>query len=424
MRTLAVVLVAASLSYLATAYPQDQRVLAKPHSPHVSKGPINPAWSMSFRHQQSITTSPSTGFVAFGDSYSAGIGTGFKGKEDDCRHGLHSHAKLIALDLAKSQGGPNTTAFQFLSCTGATTADVLSGAEDSQIDNFNTSLPADFALLSVGGNDLGFFEVMNACVFRFYNFYSGTCESALANSQQHIESTEFEESLRILIMEILDKVRWEKKPWFFITMTGYARFFNEVTDECDDMSFGVWWNGPKLTKKLRSSMNALVLTVNAKIRKTVEMINSSFTKEKIVFVDYDDAFEGHRFCELNVTEPDYNRNDTWFFLVGGNDNARNKTKSAATMYSKTLPPTSPLVGPSTCLMPAQRRGDWGELALCYMAMAKHRDPTLRLARENITPLKNSGWYVPTYYAKTFHPRTLGQEAIRDAIYAKWHELEE
>ncbi|KAI5863220.1 SGNH hydrolase [Durotheca rogersii] len=363
-----------------------------------------------------------TGFAAFGDSYSAGIGTGFEGKEDDCRHGLHSHAALVAADLLAGQGGRNATTFQFLSCTGATTQQILSGSQDSQIDALNASLPIDFALLSIGGNDLGFFEVMNACVFRFYNFYSGTCESALEHTRAQIESDEFENRLLIVITEILDRVRWEKKPSFFITVTGYARFFNDVTDECDDMSFGVWWNGPRLKKDLRSNMNAMVLTVNAKIRRTVDLINSQFTQNKLVFVDYDEEFEGHRFCENNVTEPDYNRSDTWFFLVGGPDNARNETRKDHVPEFSALAPYSPLVDPVSCLEPAQRSGDWGELALCYMAMSKRQDPTLRLARGDFVA-ENSMWYVPTYYGKTFHPRSLGQETIKNRIYEVWRTLE-
>jgi hypothetical protein len=66
--------------------------------------------------------------------------------------------------------------------------------------------------MSVGGNDLGFFEVMNACIFRFYNFYSGTCESALEHAQERLNGNEFEERLRIAILELLNRVKWEKKP--------------------------------------------------------------------------------------------------------------------------------------------------------------------------------------------------------------------
>ncbi|KXJ97688.1 SGNH hydrolase-type esterase domain-containing protein [Microdochium bolleyi] len=399
-----------------------------------------------------------TGFVALGDSYSAGIGTGVSGKEDDCRHGNGAYPQLIAADLARSQPGgtPNITSAQLLACTGATTAQILPGVEDSQIDRFDTTRPADFALLSLGGNDLGFFDVMNSCVFRFYSFYSGTCESALARAAREIESDDFAVRLGVAVTEILDRARWEKKPWFLITMTGYARFFDAETEACDDMSLGVWWNGPKLTRELRASMNALVLAVNGKIRETVAGINRRFATRKVVFVDYDDLFEGHRFCEQGVSEPDYERDDTWFFLVGGRDNARNETGNSTGSHhaaggghhsagTTTLPTDlAALVDPSACLEPARRSGDWGAQALCYMAMARRRDPALRLApalpgRVGAPPplplgsqprgdqevsVQNSMWYVPTYYGKTFHPRSRGHEAIRDAVYRAWRRLDD
>ncbi|PNY24236.1 SAGA-associated factor 73 [Tolypocladium capitatum] len=336
------------------------------------------------------------GFVALGDSYSAGIGTGFNGTEDDCRRGLHAYPELVQSDL--------DGAFQFLSCTGSTIDDMLSGADNSQVDAFNTSLPVDFALVSIGGNDLGFFDIMNSCIFRFYSFYSGTCDEALRRSQEAFDGPEFEQRLRLVIMEILDRVQWEKHPWFTIVVTGYARFFNAETAECDECSFGVWWRGPKLERKLRQRMNRMVSDVNNKIRSSVDEINAGFTEPRVIFVDYDDAFEGHRFCEPSVTEPDYGRNDTWFFLVGGQDNSatNNSVQSAASAHARQLTPASPLVNPRTCLEPARKSGDWGELALCMMAMAVEKDPSLR-SRHGEVVAENSMWYVPTYYGKTFHP---------------------
>ncbi|KAK8035182.1 hypothetical protein PG993_010177 [Apiospora rasikravindrae] len=384
---------------------------------------------------------PHVGFVALGDSYSAGIGTGVVGKENDCRRSLGAYPQLIALDLAAEHGGlPNSTSFQFLSCTGATTDEILSGggsSHASQIDALNASRPIDFALLTVGGNDLGFFDVMNACIFRFYNFYSGTCETALEHAQDRLDSRDFDERLYVVITELLDKVRWEKKPRFRVTVTGYAQFFNDRTEACDEMSLGVWWRGPKLERKLRRRMNVMVRAVNRKIEAAVARINRQFTSVKVVFVDYDAAFEGHRFCELDVVEPDYARNETWFFLVGGPDNVdrpggndtsdTNTGDNAATRLYHTADAqildeqsSGHLVDPATCLPPAQRSGDWGELALCYMAMSMAEDPTLRPAREGkIMTKKNSMWHVPTYYGKTFHPRSLGHEAIRDRIYEVW-----
>lgn len=384
------------------------------------------------------------GFVAFGDSYSAGIGTGLDGhtltSEGPCRRGQHAYPLLIHADLDEATWS-NTT-LQWLSCTGAKTTDLLSstshlssveGTDISQVDALNTSLPLDFATLSIGGNDLGFFDVMNACIFRFYSFYSGTCEAALAAADEALKSDVFERRLAIILHEILDKVVWERRPNFLITVTGYARFFNAETPECDDMSLGVWWGGPKLKREIRVKMNSLVDATNEKLGRTISGVNRRFrgSRPKVVFVDYDMLFESHRFCEPNVVEPAYDRTESWFFLVGGPDNANNQTHwpngtngdpetRSEAHATALLPSSSPLLDPAICLEQAQQTGDWGELALCYMILAKQQAPSLRPAREGLIH-RESNWWVPTYYGKTFHPRSLGCEAIRDQIYRIWKE---
>lgn len=387
------------------------------------------------------------GFVAFGDSYSAGIGTGLDGHiltaEGSCRRGQHAYPLLIHTDL--NEASWSNTTLQWLSCTGAKTTDLLTStssgltsADISQVDALNTSLPIDFATLSIGGNDLGFFDVMNACIFRFYSFYSGTCEAALAAADEAVKSDVFERRVDVILHEILDKVAWERHPNFVITVTGYARFFNADTPECDEMSLGVWWGGPKLKREIRAKMNALVDATNKKLLETVSGVNRRFrgSRPKIVFVDYNALFEGHRFCEPGVVEPAYDRTETWFFLVGGPDNAKNRThwpngtngdpelwrggRGRGTYGAALLPSYSPLLNPATCLEDAQQTGDWGELALCYMVLAKQQDRSLRPAREGLVHGRNN-WWVPTYYGKTFHPRSLGCEAIRDQIYEVWKE---
>ncbi|KAL7814900.1 SGNH hydrolase [Trichoderma aethiopicum] len=375
--------------------PLEPSVASRPQAPYAPPFPGRPG-------------SRPSGFIALGDSYSAGIGTGlFNGTEDDCRRGANAYPVLVQRDLNRSRDGGDEPTFQFLSCTGSTAGDMLAGAEHSQIDGFNTTLTADFALLSIGGNDLGFFDIMNSCIFRFYSFYSGTCETALRHADEQMASSEFEIRLRLVIMEILDRVRWEKRPWFTIT--------------CDDSSFGIWWRGPKLERKLRQRMNDMVVDVNNKIRRSVDAINAAFAEPRVLFVDYDEAFEGHRFCEPGVIEPDYARNETWFFLVGGLDNNLEAEKPVLGAQDALLPPGSPLVDPEICLEPAQESGDWGELALCMMAMAAEKDPMLRTADGQVVA-ENSMWYVPTYYGKTFHPRSLGHMAMRDWIYKAWREV--
>ncbi|KAK3375383.1 SGNH hydrolase-type esterase domain-containing protein [Podospora didyma] len=360
------------------------------------------------------------GFVAFGDSYSAGIGTYVNGTENECRQGNGAYPVLLESDLAfLSRPSSPAFSFQWLSCTGSRTEDLLSGSARSQVDKFNNTPDVDFATLSIGGNDLGFFDVMNACVFRFYSFYSGTCETALAVSEEQLTSSAFKLRLGLVLMEILDKIQWEKRPNFAITVTGYARFFNADTEPCDDMSLGVWW-GPAATKMKRSvrkRMNDLVLAANERLKSGIEEINGRFARPKVFFVDYDSEFDGHRFCEPGVQEPDYMSTNTWFFLPAGLDNARDV---APVVETDTISPGSPLVDPETCLAEAERSGDWGAKVVCYMAMAKKRDPALRPRHDRIMA-KDSMWYVPTSYGKTFHPRSLGHEVIRDRIYKVWDE---
>ncbi|KAG5925913.1 hypothetical protein E4U42_003820 [Claviceps africana] len=411
-----------------------QHVLQSPSQSEENKAAMPfPHWS---HHRHAHENAPLE-FVALGDSYSAGIGTGSNGAEDDCRHGSHAYPKLIQADLDRRLNPSHAhVELQFLSCTGSTIDDMLSGSEHSQIDSLNVTSSPDFALVSIGGNDLGFFAIMNSCVFRFYSLYSGTCDEALRESDSALNAGWFEHRLRLALMELLDRIQWEKHPWFTITVTGYARFFNEHTDDCDHRSFGVWWRGPKLKRDLRRRMNQMVLSVNDKIRQSVNSINMAFAQPRVFFVDYDDAFEGHRFCEPDVTEPDYTRNSTWFFLVGGSDNAEEDLKARSVVVSaaaaaaaaaaadtknkRLLTSGSALADPDTCLVPAEKSGDWGQLAVCLMAMALRDEPGLR-ASHNMEIMQSSMWYVPTYYGKTFHPRTLGHRAIRDRVYESWTE---
>ncbi|KAK1756108.1 lipase 1 [Echria macrotheca] len=411
------------LTFLVFLLPAAARLWgARPETQHVLGGP------------NSVPVRPKTKtFASLGDSYSAGIGTFVPDKEDDCRRGEGAYPFLLAEDLLRPGTNSSPPDFQWLSCTGSTTTDLLSSptTNKSQIDLLNTSSPLRFATLSIGGNDLGFFDVMNACVFRFYSFYSGTCAAALASSEAAISSPEFDIRLSLVLHEILDKIRWEVRPDFFVVVTGYARFFDAETKECDAVSLGVWWGGgvggtgPKLTREVRRAMNSLVVRVNRKIKGAVEGVNKRFLgeRQKVLFVDFDEEFEGHRFCERDVQEPDYERGDTWFFLPGGGDNGRNGTVGKGNETTTTplmlLEEGSPLTEPERCLRRAEERGDWGERALCYMATARHRDPSLRL-RDGMLGLE-SMWYVPTYYGKTFHPRSLGHEAIRDKIYQVWRE---
>jgi lysophospholipase L1-like esterase len=89
-------------------------------------------------------------YVALGDSFSSGVGTGSYTLSSTCRRSTYAYPSLVA------QQRPNT-ALTFVACSGAATSDVMA----SQIQ----SVTADTAIVTVtvGGNDIGFANLIVQC---------------------------------------------------------------------------------------------------------------------------------------------------------------------------------------------------------------------------------------------------------------------
>lgn len=91
-------------------------------------------------------------YVALGDSYSSGDGAGdYSG--GNCLRSAHAYAELWAAAHAHES-------FDFTACSGATTTDV----KNDQLGPLN----ADTTLVSItiGGNDVGFADIMQTCVLQ------------------------------------------------------------------------------------------------------------------------------------------------------------------------------------------------------------------------------------------------------------------
>ena len=94
-----------------------------------------------------------TGYVAFGDSYAAGMGTGVT-SGDSCRVGSNNFGRL----LNTWTSNPNVE-YQELVCSGDTTVGL-----NRQIDAWANPGNADLATVSMGGNDLEFSDLLWYCV--------------------------------------------------------------------------------------------------------------------------------------------------------------------------------------------------------------------------------------------------------------------
>lgn len=115
----------------------------------------------------------SGGYVALGDSYSAGVGAGsYISSSGDCDRSTNAYAYLW-------QAANHPSSFAFEACSGATTSDVLS----SQVSALSSS--TSLVSITIGGNDAGFSSTMETCVLDG----TSSCQSAVATAESYINNT-------------------------------------------------------------------------------------------------------------------------------------------------------------------------------------------------------------------------------------------
>lgn len=240
------------------------------------------------------TPTHSLTYTALGDSYAAGDGAGSPRlpphRDFGCGRFTGAYpvqlAGNITLLIPPSQ-------FSNLACGGASSTSVRT----TQIPYISGD--EDVVTLTVGGNEIDFFVVLNACVHQW--FPGGDCERELVRAREAVQSDVFLRKYGLMVAAAKERVRDDAR----LLLTGYARFFNQRTEQCDHASFSRRDPERYLTKGMRSSFNAIVDMLN-------DVIRASAEAHGVEYVDIDELFEGHRFCEEGVREPS-NTNQTWFF---------------------------------------------------------------------------------------------------------------
>ena len=224
-------------------------------------------------------------YSALGDSYATGNGAG-----TNTVSLCNPFSDSYPIQLVKAIG---PVRFHSAACGGATTVSVIW----NQLAWIGES---DLVTLTVGGNEVDFFGVLNECIYQWAPL--GTCEKELERSRRLIESSRFVEGYARMVKLGLQRM----KPKARLLVTGYATFFNDETTNCDNVTFSVTNPEQFLTRQLRRGLNDLVKMLNHVIRSAAEASGAEY-------VDFDEIFKGHRFCEDGVSEPNNSRSDTWFF---------------------------------------------------------------------------------------------------------------
>lgn len=109
------------------------------------------------------------GYVALGDSYSSGVGTGSYTLDSACKRGVYAYPYLY------TQTHPGTS-LTFVACSGAKTSDLL--ATQIQAVTSATTL----VTMTIGGNDIGFANLIYQCTLT-------DCSAALDRTRANLETT-------------------------------------------------------------------------------------------------------------------------------------------------------------------------------------------------------------------------------------------
>jgi lysophospholipase L1-like esterase len=233
-------------------------------------------------------------YAALGDSYAAGDGAGSPRlpPHRDFGCGRFEGAYPLQLSLNFTLQIPPSQ-FTNVACGGASSTSVLK----TQVPR--VPVDVDVVTLTVGGNEIDFFAVLNACVHGWFPGWD--CDRELVRAREHVISDTFLKNYGMLV-----KGAKERNHGGRLLITGYTKFFDAETTQCDGVSFAKGQKGRYLlTREMRGRFNAIVDALNNVIRASAQTYGAEY-------VDIDSLFDGHRFCEAGVEEPS-NVNQTWFF---------------------------------------------------------------------------------------------------------------
>jgi hypothetical protein len=204
------------------------------------------------------TASAATGgYVALGDSYSAGVGS-TDNYLNDCDQSTAAYPYLYQQAAAPGS-------FSFQACTGATAPDI----EGSQLSALGTG--TSLVSLTDGGDDVGFGDVMEDCVLYSQSY----CLSQISSAEQEATST-----LPATLATLYSDIRSDA-PNAKVVVMGYPEIYDLAqSSDCSGLS-----------TKSRTALDGAADLLDGIIQNAVANY-SGFT-----FADVRPYFSGHEICD-------------------------------------------------------------------------------------------------------------------------------
>jgi lysophospholipase L1-like esterase len=142
-------------------------------------------------------------YVALGDSFSSGVGTGSYTLSSSCRRGVYAYPYLIFQQRLN-------TALDFVACSGATTSDLM--ANQIQAVTPTTAI----VTVTIGGNDIHFADLIVQCTL-------GDCSAALDSTRASLATT-----LNSRLDTVYAAIK-NQAPNATVVVVGYPRIFGTTS---------------------------------------------------------------------------------------------------------------------------------------------------------------------------------------------------
>lgn len=194
-------------------------------------------------------------YVALGDSYSSGTGTG-EYFDAECKRSVHAYPQLLADGLGAD--------LDFEACSGATTNDLLT----KQLGNLDAE--TDIVTVTIGGNDIGWAEAVKACI------------TPLTSCLDEIEASEA--LVRDQLPGLLDGAYGaiaNRAPNADVFVLGYPRLFN----------------GQRTCGALKQPNIEEQQRMNAAADRLAGVLQNKAEEHGFTYVDVREAFAGHAICD-------------------------------------------------------------------------------------------------------------------------------
>ncbi|UNO42915.1 SGNH/GDSL hydrolase family protein [Streptomyces sp. MST-110588] len=196
-----------------------------------------------------------TGYVALGDSYSAGVGAGsYDSASGSCKRSTKAYPALWA-------AANSVSSFTFSACSGARTGDVLS----KQLGALNSS--TGLVSITVGGNDAGFADTMKVCA----TDTESACLTRVAQARTYIQGT-----LPGKLDQVYNAISG-KAAAARVVVLGYPHIY-KLGGTCIGLS-----------EKVRTAINAAADDINTVTAKRA-------ADHGFAFGDVNTTFAGHELC--------------------------------------------------------------------------------------------------------------------------------